>query len=133
MRRIAAVACCMLWLAYGNLSRLAHIHATSTPDQLHGLGLDHAHDSHGHEPIEDDHSHELGWAVGTPGAHHDGPVYMTPNAVRPDAKLIVVPVDPAGEALMAPQAPSETEPLDGDQQPRDPPSKRPPGLRAPPA
>ena len=133
MRKIFAAACCILWLLYGSLSGLAHVHADFPADQIHGLGLDHAHDSHGPEPAE--HGNAYGFYAGgsSLGGHHDGPFYLTANALNPGPRIMVARIDPAGEALAAPQVRAEAVHLDNNRRPPVLHSKEPPGLRAPPA
>lgn len=133
MRRILAAACCILWLSYGSQSGLAHIHATSSVDQIHGLGLDHAHDSHGPEPAEHDDATGFYESRSALGGHHDGPFYLTTIALKRGPKSMVRPIDPADQVLAAPLVRADAVHLDNNRQPRDPPSKELPGLRAPPA
>src|SRR5687767_13285203 len=103
MRRMVATACCLLWLCYGSLSGLAHIHADHAPDQMHGLGLDHAHDSH-EQATGHDHPGQSHTGRFASDAHHDSPLYWTSSAVKPDARSALASIDLAGEVLAPPPA-----------------------------
>jgi len=131
MKRTVAAAFCILWLVYGSLSGVAHIHADTTPDQLHGLGLDHAHDSRTQQRLDHDHIYLADGSASD--AQHAGFIYLTVTAIRPVAKIVTMPIDLAGELLPTTRAPLESEHIATHLELRSLPSKAPPGPRAPPA
>ena len=113
MRRLLVLGCCALYLSFGSMAGLAHVHASADHH-------DHDHDP-GHGPRHTD--------------HHDGDaVYLEATAarsldrsVRPMAAIVSVDAwaDPPLGASNCVEAVTS--------QPRDPPQKFPPRLRAPPA
>jgi hypothetical protein len=125
MRRILALGICALYLTFGFVVGAGHMHASVDHHEAsHGLRLDHAHLG---DPSH--HEHER------PAGHDDGDArYLSATAVRPlDSSLRMTPaVVSVGVTIDPPAAVSNhVEAISG--QPRDPPRKRRPRPRAPPA
>ena len=135
MRRILTLGLCALYLAFGSVAGLAHMHgAAGHHERSRGLHVDHAHLDHA-----DDHEHpghdEDNAGVASPHADHnkDDAVDVDAAAARWLPNVRVLPaIASVGPAIDRPSLMRETW---GDRpgQPRDPPKKFPPRLRAPPA
>lgn len=131
MRRVLAIGCCALWLGFGSLAGLAHVHHSyDHHDDSRGFHLDHSHLAHA-----EDHDH--GDLHLTPDHHvnHHGEnvAYLSDGAIRAahGARLLpaLVPAAPTVESTA-----SSAEALTGRPcKPREPPERFLPDLRAPPA
>jgi ABC-type Zn2+ transport system substrate-binding protein/surface adhesin len=130
MRRLLVLGCCALYLSFGSMAGLAHVHESADHhDGSRGIHLDHGHlsDSSDHEH-ENDHDRRH-------TDHHDGDaVYLEATAarsldssVRPMTEIVSLDawVDPPSSTSNCDEAVTS--------QPRDPPRKFLPRLRAPPA
>ena len=139
MRRIFVGGVCALYLAFGSVAGLAHVHGTAGHhDESRGLHLDHAHvEHHGdrhHDGSRKDRD-DAGAQIDSRHVEHHASdtVYLGQTAVRSLPNLRVLPaVVSVGPTIDSPVLASETESVRPGR-PRDPPGKIPPRLRAPPA
>jgi hypothetical protein len=136
MRRVLAIVCCAIWLGYGSLAGIAHIHHAAGDHHVSmGLHLDHTHIDHATDPGHD-HGHLLLTDELCPeqADHHGhGIAYMSDGAVwlPHGAKLLpaLLPAAPMVESVPTWIASITARP----DNPRDPPDRLLPLLRAPPA
>ena len=137
MRRILTLGLCALYLAFGSVAGLAHVHGPSGHhEESRGLHVDHAHLKHA-----DDHAHEHtgdgdGGALLAHGHvdHHDGDAAeVSASAVRwhPNVRSLPAIVS-VGSVIDRPSLTRKTA-GEGPSHPWKPPRKIPPRLRAPPA
>jgi hypothetical protein len=139
MRRIFVTGLCALYLAFGSVAGLAHVHeAAGHHEESRGVHLDHAHvDHHVDHHHADSRTGRDDAGVQTDSQHVDhhigDAVYLSQSAIRSLPNVRVLPtIVSDGPAIESPSLVSEFE---GDRpgRPRDPPGKIPPRLRAPPA
>jgi hypothetical protein len=142
MRRLVALGCCALYLAFGATADLAHVHQSADHhEESRGVHRDHRHLSapvdhhhHGHHEHGDVEQGEL--PIGARhAAHHEGDVvYLTATAVRSQQSIArTMPAIVSTGTAIEPSLPVTSREGVPATQPRDPPRKIPPRLRAPPA
>lgn len=142
MRRLVALSCCALYLAFSFGAGTAHVHrAADHHDEMRGLHLDHAHFGHGtdHGPDghhEHTHSEPSEHRVdGLHVAHHDGDALelnvtarrMSDSGLRVTPATVVTTVTVEAPSFVALRRGESSDPL------RGPPSRGPFPARAPPA
>jgi hypothetical protein len=146
MRKILAVGCGALHLAFGFLAGHAHVHRSADPHgESRGLHLDHGHVSDGHDgDRRHDHHHEGGSGgaahdegrfQGRHADHHGGDaVYLSETPVRSvDWSGRTMPAIASVGALIDPPSSASDRNDTAMGKPRDPPRGAPSRLRAPPA
>jgi len=139
MRRILITGLCALYWAFGSVAGVAHVHgAAGHREEARGLHLDHAHLAHHGDHERDDsltgRDDADARADSLHIAHHSGDaVYLSQSAMRLFPIVRVLPaIVPVGPAIECPLLVSGTAGVRSNQ-PRDPPEKILPRLRAPPA
>jgi len=130
MRRVLAIGCCALWLGFGFLAGMAHIHHSDDHhDWLGELHLDHNHLAHAA-----DHDHGQTPGIDTEEADHHGHnvAYLNESAVRVvQSSPVLTALIQAAPIVESPFSRAEiSTPRPG--KPREPPEKLLPPLRAPP-
>jgi len=140
------VGCCALYLAFGFVAGMAHVHESADHhEEPRGLHLDHGHlgESKGHDHHHE-HPHDRTHGVagdhaariaGRHADHHEGDaVYLNATAARSfDSSVHPTPEIVHVGAVIDPSSPASPRDDAVTTQPRDPPRKNPPRLRAPPA
>jgi hypothetical protein len=142
MRRTLALGCGALYLVFGFMAGLAHVHESADHHQEYrGLHVD-----HGHLNDSGDHDHHHGHSREAASGHeeqiharhadhHDGDAIHlnTTASLTLDSNARVMPAIVSASTVIDP--PSSSSELDEtfSRQPRYPPRKIPPRLRAPPA
>ena len=125
MRKILALGCCALYLAFGIVAGAAHWHESADHHaESRGLHLDHAHLGD-----TDDHEHP-----GHPSPHDGDVLYLSATALRSlDSSVRLMPATVSvGATIDPPAAMSERDEAAPGQQ-RDPPQENRIRPRAPPA
>jgi hypothetical protein len=144
MRRVLAVGCCALYLSFGFVAGLAHVHESADHhDEPRGLHLDHGHlgesaDQRRHHEHTHDHAHGGDRPARTTARHadhHDGDaVYLSAAAARVlDSSVRPMPASVYVGTVTDPPLPVSKRNDVVTARPRDRPTKTPPRLRAPPA
>jgi ABC-type Zn2+ transport system substrate-binding protein/surface adhesin len=127
MRKLLVLGCCALYLSFGSMAGVAHVHESADHhDGARGIHLDHGHLSDSSDHDHDDHHRHT-------DHHDDDAVYLEATAARPlDSSVRLMPAVVSVDAWVDP--PSRPSNCDEavTSQPRDPPRKFPPRLRAPP-
>jgi hypothetical protein len=130
MRRILALGCCALYLAFGFVAGAAHLHgSTDHHEETRGLHLDHVHlgDS-------DDRGHDHQRRLGHESTHDEDVLYLSATALRSiDSSLRLMPATVSVAATIEPPGAMSDRDEAILRQPRDPPRKNRPRPRAPPA
>lgn len=135
MRRILTLGLCALYLAFGTVAGVAHLHGAAGHDERSwGLHVDHTHIDHA-DDHDVPHHDDDGTVVDDRHAdhHNDDVVGVDAAAVRWLPNVRVLPaIAYVGPTFDSPGFERKTWGERPDQ-PRDPPKKFPPRLRAPPA
>lgn len=142
MRRLLALSCCALYLAFGSIAGVAHVHrAADHHDEMRGLHVDHAHLGHATRHVSDEHHQRArskpseSRVEGLHVAHHDDDALQLRVTARrlSDPGLRVIPATVVATATV--DAPSFVSLRRGESSDplRGPPRECPVPARAPPA
>jgi hypothetical protein len=128
MRRLLALGCCALYLAFGFVAGAAHLHESADRHaESRGLHLDHTHSGHSAD-------HEKERKLGNESRHDGDVLYLCAIAIRSiDSSLRLMPATVSVAATIDPPGPMSDRHEAILRQPRDPPRKNRPRPRAPPA
>jgi len=133
MRRLLALGCCAVYLAFGFVAGAAHLHeAADHHQEMRGLHLDHSHLGEAlHVPHENGNAGDETRHVG----HHDGDAfYLTVTALRSfDSGLRMMPATVSVGATIDPPSLISIRRDERSDQLRGPPRRGPTSPRAPPA
>ena len=128
MRKILALGCCALYLAFGVVAGMAHVHESADHhEESRGLHLDH---DHAHEAASDQ---TLRIAAATVQHHGGDAFYLNATATQSvDPGSRETPAIVSDGSALGPPALVPDRVESGSGPPRDPPCKTPPRLRGPP-